>query len=129
MTWTQKTKYFNTKKVNYNNKAYDSKFEADYGATLELRKRSGEIEGFDTHIRIPLIVNEYTVCDYYIDFIIYHKDGTEEYVETKGWATPVFKLKWKIFCALYEDDPQKKITLIMQGKNYKPRLRKTRKPL
>jgi hypothetical protein len=71
--WTQKTKYFNTKKVNFNNKSYDSKFEADFGATLELRKRSGEIEGFDTHVRLPLNVNGYTVCDYYIDFIIYQQ--------------------------------------------------------
>jgi len=120
MTWNKTYAYYKTKKQG----AYDSKFEAGYGQELEFRKKAKEIKGYDTHVRTPLVVNGYTVCDYYIDFIIYHNDNSLEYVETKGYATDVWKLKWKIFCAIYEDKENVKITLVMQGKGYKPRLKK-----
>lgn len=122
MIWNKSYAYYKTKKQD----GYDSKFEAGYAQELELRKKAGDIKRFETHIKTPLIVNGYTVCDYYIDFIIYHNDETKEYVETKGFATPLWKLKWKLFCALYEDKPDTKISLVMQGKSYNPRLRKIR---
>ena len=125
--WTQKNRYFSTKKVEYGGRSYDSAFEAGYGQELELRLKANDIAGFDTHLRIPLEVNGYHVCDYYIDFAIYHNDETIEYVETKGYATDVWKLKWKLFCALYEDDPNVKLTLIMQGSQRPPKIRKSKK--
>lgn len=124
MVWTQKNNYFSTKKVKSGGKFYDSKFEAYFGIELEQKLKRGEIKGFDPHLRIPLIVNGYTVCDYYIDFVVYHNDGTTEYIEAKGYPTGIFKIKWKLFCALYEDDPNNKITLEMQGKYNPPKLRK-----
>lgn len=122
MTWTQKYGYYNTKKQG----GYDSKFEAGYAQELELRLKAGDIKSFETHVRTPLVVNGYTVCDYYVDFVIYHNDETTEYVETKGYPTNEFKIKWKLFCALHEDIEDEKITLIMQGKSWNPRLRKQR---
>ena len=124
MVWTQKNNYFNTKKVKSGGKFYDSKFEAYFGIELEQKLKRGEIKGFDPHLRIPLIVNGYIVCDYYIDFVVYHNDGTVEYIECKGYPTDVWKLKWRLFCALYEDNPSIKITLEMQGKYNPPKLRK-----
>ena len=124
MVWTQKNNYFSTKKVKSGGKFYDSKFEAYFGIELEQKLKRGEIKGFDPHLRIPLIVNGYTVCDYYIDFAVYHNDGTVEYIECKGYPTDVWKLKWRLFCALYEDNPSIKITLEMQGKYNPPKLRK-----
>jgi hypothetical protein len=120
--WNKTYAYYKTKKQG----GYDSKFEAGYGQELEIRKKAKDIKNFEAHVRLPLVVNNYTVCDYYIDFKIYHNDGTIEFCETKGFPTPAWKIKWKLFCALYEDDPNTKITLIMQGKNYNPRLRKAR---
>jgi hypothetical protein len=123
--WNQQNRYYNTKKIQMGGKFYDSKFEAVYGMEVEQKLKNKEILGFDTHLRLPLEVNGYNVCDYYIDFAIYHLDGTTEYVETKGYPTPVWKLKWKLFCALYQDDENIKITLINQMKTpWKPRLRK-----
>jgi hypothetical protein len=125
--WNQRNRYFSTKKVISQGKSYDSKFEAQYGMLLEDKLKKGEIAGFDTHYRIPLIVNGYTICNYYVDFAIYHLDETTEYCETKGWMSDVFRIKWKLFCALFEDDPNIKITLEMQGKFNPPKLRKTKK--
>lgn len=123
--WDKRYSYFKTPKVKIGDRQYDSKFEANYGQELELRVKAGDIDGFETHVRTPLVVNGYTVCDYYIDFVIFHKDGTTEYCETKGYATDVFRLKWKLFCALFEDDPNVKITLIMQGNSKPPKIRKS----
>jgi hypothetical protein len=124
MVWTQKNRYYTVKKVKSGGRSYDSKFEAGYGQELELRLKAKDIKGFDTHQRMTLSVNGYKICDYYVDFVIYHNDGTIEYTETKGFQTSVFRIKWKLFCALYEDDPNVKITLIMQGKGTPPKLRR-----
>lgn len=124
MAWNKS--YFNTKKVKHKNKLYDSKFEAGFGMELEQKLKRKEIAGFDIHFRIPLVVNDYVVCDYYIDFVVYHLDGLTEYIETKGYSTPQWKLKWKLFCALYEDKPNTKISLVIQGKSWKPRMRHNR---
>lgn len=122
--WNQRNKYFNTKKIKTSGGLYDSKFEAAKAQEIELMIKAKKIQGYDPHLRIPLIVNGYTVCDYYIDFAVYHLDGTVEYIETKGYATDTWKLKWRLFCALYKDYPNVKITLEMQGKQKPPKLRK-----
>lgn len=124
MVWNKTFNYYNTKKRMIGGKKYDSNFEAGYAQDLELKLKAKEIKGYDAHVKLPLEVNGYIVCDYYIDFVVYHKDGIVEYTECKGWATDVWKLKWKIFCALYEDKKKTKISLVMQGKGYNPRLRR-----
>ncbi len=126
MMWYKRANYFKTQKAIAKGKQYDSKFEASFALKYEQMVKNGEIKGFDPHLRIPLIVNGYKVCDYYIDFALYHNDDTIEYVECKGYPTEVWKLKWKLFCALFEDDPNVKITLEMQGSTYKPRTSKSR---
>jgi hypothetical protein len=123
MMWYKSNAYFSTKKSGKN----DSKFEAGYAQKLELEKKAGKIRDYEEQVIIPLEVNGRIVKDYKIDFVVYHHDGTTEYVETKGWFTDVFRLTWKIFLALYEDQPNVKISLVCQGKGYKPKLRKVKK--
>lgn len=125
MTYLQKN-YFNTKKHKVRDYAYDSKFEAEYALVLEEQKKKGEIKSWKPQQTLDLVVNGYKVCTYRIDFVVEHLDGIIEYIEMKGWATPVWKLKWKLFEALYSDKPDKKLTVIFQGKTWKPRLPKVR---
>lgn len=120
--YNQRYTYYNTKKQGKN----DSKFEAGKAEELKLLKRAGEIKDFREQVKIPLIVNNLIVCDYFIDFEIEHNDGTLEYLETKGYATDTWKLKWKLFEALYSDKPEVKLTVEYQGKNWRPRLRKVK---
>jgi len=124
MTYFQKTRWTTAKKQIFNGIKYDSKFEAGYAQELTARKKAGEILGFKTHVKIPLIVNGYTVCDYYIDFIVDYPDGMKEFVETKGYPTEVWKLKWKLFEALMENIPNTRLVVEMQGKYKPPKLRK-----
>lgn len=127
MTWNKKYSYYNTKKVVNNLGKWDSKFEAGYAQELDLRLKAKDIAGYESHVRMPLNVNGYHICDYYVDFQIFHNDGTTEFTELKGYSTEVFRIKWKIFCALYEDDSNYKLTLIMQGKQRPPKIRKVKK--
>jgi hypothetical protein len=121
--YQQKYKYYRTNKHN----GYDSKFEAGKANELILLKKAKKIKDFDTQKVLELIVNDYVVCTYKIDFIIYHNDGTTEYLETKGYATDVFKLKWKLFEALFSEKPNVILTLEHQGKSWKPRRRRIKK--
>ena len=111
----------NAKKAKYNNYIYDSNFEADYAAELDLLLKAGEIKKWERQVNIPLEVNGYLICNYKIDFIVYHNDDIIEYVEIKGIAFPVWKLKWKIFEALYGDKPNVKLTVIKQKSNWNMR--------
>jgi len=123
--YQQKYRYYNTKKCN----GYDSKFEAGYAADLKLRQKAGDIKSWESQVNLDLNVNGYRVCQYRIDFIVYHNDGTVEYVETKGYPTPIWRLKWKLFEALFSDIPGNKLTVVMQGRQKPPRARKIKKPI
>lgn len=120
-----KPSYFQTKKQEFNGYQYDSKFEAAYGQELEFRQKAGDIKSFERQKNLDLIVNGYVVCQYRIDFVVYHNDDSIEYVECKGYATDVWKLKWKLFEALFTDLPDVKLSVVYQGKNWRPKLRKS----
>lgn len=118
--YIQKNRYYTTKKSGKN----DSKFEAGKANELALLKKTKKIIDYKEQVKIPLVVNGFHICNYYIDFVIEHLDGTLEYLETKGYATDVWKLKWKLFEALY-DKPGNTLTVEYQGKSWRPQRRRT----
>lgn len=117
--YNQKRSYYKTSKYN----GFDSKFEAGKAQELELLKKAEEIVDYQTQVKIPLEVNGFHICNYYIDFVVQHNDGTEEYIECKGFPTEVWKLKWKLFEALY-DKPGNTLTVEYQGKSWRPQRRR-----
>ena len=127
--YTTSNYYSNSKSIMYDGFMYDSKFEAGYAMELDLRLKAKDIKSWDRQKVLDLIVNEYIICTYKIDFIVYHHDGIIEYIETKGYATPTWKLKWKLFEAIYSVDPNVKLSLVFQGKTWNPRMRKIKKPI
>jgi len=76
--------------------------------------KAKEIKSWEKQKRIPLIVNNYHIADYIIDFVVEHNDGTIEYIETKGRKDSTWAIKWKIFEATYSDLPDVKLTVEMQ---------------
>jgi len=122
MTYYQQNNYYsNAKKTD----GYDSKLEAGYAQELALRVKAKDIKSWEAQKTLDLIVNDYRVCTYRIDFVIYHNDDTIEYVETKGYPTPVWRLKWKLFKALYTAEGVK-LTVVYQGKFKPPKARKVK---
>jgi hypothetical protein len=97
------TKYKNTKQT-YDGYSYMSKLESAYAQQLDLRVKAKDIKGWRRQEKIRLDVNGKHICNYYMDFVIEHNDNSEEFVEVKGFETEAWRLKWKLFCALYPDE-------------------------
>ena len=114
MVWyQQKQNKYNAKSTEYGGLVYHSKKEAAYAQELDLRIKAKDIKSWKRQVRIDLKVYGQHICNYYMDFVITHNDDSEEYVEVKGFQTEVWRLKWKIFIAIYEKDyPEIKITLV-----------------
>lgn len=104
----QNNKY-KAKKQTYDGYSYHSKKEANYAVELDWRKKVKDIKDWRRQEKIRLDIDGKHICNYYIDFVIEHNDGTEEYVEVKGFPTALWKLKWKMFEAIY---PNRKKTIV-----------------
>ena len=102
MTWyLQKGNKYGAKKKEYNGRLYMSKGEASYARELNFRKSAGEITDIVPQFRLPLDVNGYHICNYIVDFKVTLPDGTVELHEYKGFATEVFRIKWKLCEAIW----------------------------
>lgn len=107
---------YHAKRTEYNGVKYHSKLEAEYAKNLDWRIKAKDISQWGRQIKIPLAVNDTHICNYFIDFMIIHNDGTIEYVEVKGMETPEWKLKWKLFNAIFaKEHPGVIITLIKRN--------------
>ena len=91
---------------------YHSKKEAAYAHELSLRKSAGDIKDWERQKKICLDVNKHHITNYYVDFEVFHNDGVIEYVEIKGFETPEWRLKWRLFEAIYGDQPNVKLTVV-----------------
>ena len=83
----------------YNGFTYASKLEARYAQDLDWQMRFGDVKSWERQWKLELKVHGKRVCYYYIDFRVVMKDGSIEYVETKGYPTELWKLKWNILLA------------------------------
>ena len=88
---------------------FDSKDEAKYYEALKIRKYRGEIENFELQPKFTLVEGfkkdnkTYRAITYTPDFVIYHNDGSEEYVDVKGMTTQQGELRIKLFNHFYRD--------------------------
>lgn len=98
---SKKTNKYHAEIVEYRDKKYDSKGEAEYAMKLDWRKKAGEITEITPQYPIKIIVNGVFICNYVIDFRIKLTNGICEYHEYKGMETDLWKLKWKLVKALY----------------------------
>jgi len=85
----------------YNGVVYASKAEAVYASELDLRVKAREIKGWVRQRKFVLDVNGKHICNYIIDFEVFFMNGEFEFIEVKGHETPEWKLKFKLFEALY----------------------------
>ena len=102
----------------YGGNKYHSKAEAEYAMFLDAELRDKRIKQWGRQVKIPLVVKGYHIANYYIDFIVYHNDGTKEYVEVKGFETELWRIKWKIFEALYDGKKNTKLSVVKTGAKY-----------
>lgn len=102
-TLRSRTKFGNTPHL-YNGVRYDSRMEAAYAAELDLLMRvvgPYKVASWERQIPVKLEVNGVLVCTYIVDFLVHWADARDEWVEVKGFETPEWKIKEKLFRALY----------------------------
>lgn len=93
----RRKKKFNNVSQTYNGITYHSKAEAKMAQDLDWRIKAKEIKGWKRQVKVSLDVNGFHIANYYVDFVIEHHDGRLEYLEVKGFATEVYRLKRLLF--------------------------------
>ncbi len=108
----KQSKYRN-KFTDYEGHRYHSKFEAKVAQDLDLRVKANDIRSWERQVRIDLRVDGKHICNYYIDFIIYHNNDTVEYLEVKGMETDLWRIKWKLFeLQIKREEPDSILTVM-----------------
>jgi len=98
---------YRAKKTTVDNIVFDSKAEADYYVELKLLKRAKKIKDFDLQPEYVLVEpfkkngKTFRAVKYIADFLVTNLDGSEEVVDVKGMATPVYRLKKTLFESKY----------------------------
>ncbi len=91
---------FNARRTEVNGISFASAKEGRRYAELKLLERAGQIRNLELQPRFDLIVNGKKVCRYIADFAFF--EGNERIVlDVKGYETREFKLKRKLFEALF----------------------------
>lgn len=103
MRFERKGLKYNNVKQNYNGSRYDSKKEATYAAQLDLLIKAKEIKGYERQFPLKMYVNGKHVTTWRVDFKVENKDGVIEFHEVKGFPTPEYNLKRKLFEALQQE--------------------------
>ena len=119
MTYLQKSgNKYHAHSTEYAGNVYHSKLEAGYAQELDLRIKAKDIKRWERQVKLDLKVNGIHIANYYIDFIITHNDDSQEYVEVKGMETDLWRMKWKILEATFDDfkkHPDDSLTVIKQS--------------
>lgn len=102
-------KKFSNKTTYYNNVWYQSIKEADYAQELDLRIKAKDLKEWKRQVPIDMVVNGMKICTYKIDFVEIDHNDNEVWTEVKGFETPEWRLKWKLFEALYPERDKKVI--------------------
>jgi len=91
--------------MEYRGGRFQSKKEARKAMELDSLKKDGEIKEWKGQHKLSLDVEGVHIANYYVDFMITHNDGSIEYLEVKSYITktPVWRIKWKLSQALYND--------------------------
>lgn len=82
--------------VHHEDGYFHSKAELARWLDLKNLQRSGQISELERQVRIPLTVNGHLICNYVADFC-YLENDQYVYEDRKGFETPEFKLKKKLF--------------------------------
>lgn len=93
---------------------HHSKFEAGKCNELRLREIAGDIVSYETQHRVRLYLGGVFMGTQTVDFFVLHKDGTKEFLETKGFHLSnesKWKRDWIILQEMFKNDSAIKFTV------------------
>lgn len=85
-------------RTEYNGTMYASKAEAAYAAKLDLLIRAGEVRFYLEQVKFKLPGK----VKYLLDFQVIKTNGEIEWIDVKGFMTPISKLKIKQVEEIYK---------------------------
>jgi hypothetical protein len=92
----KKRKKYSNKRTIYKNRLYDSKREATDAMKLNLLMEAGKIRSITPQYRLDLKCNGKHITTHLVDFMVVLNNGKKKFVETKGFRTEVWRVKWKL---------------------------------
>ena len=102
INWRSRGNKYGARKVKLDAYTFDSLGESRRYQELKLLEKQGLISALTIHPHYDLKVAGQKICTYVADFA-YRDEGNNRRVEDfKGVLTPVFKIKWKLFEALFD---------------------------
>jgi hypothetical protein len=125
-----KSNKYNAVKQSYNGNVYDSKFEAQVAADLDLRVKAKDIKAYDRqYVVVFEVYNKvvsngeehfipYKLGQHRVDFRIHHNDGTFELYEAKGVETADYKKRRKYLEDLWLPEHPDHIYTVVKQKTY-----------
>lgn len=96
----ERSNKFRNKPVEIDGIRFASKREANRYSILKMLEKRGLIAGLALQPRFPLRVNGKLICTYVADFL-YEEKGETVVEDAKGFRTPEYKIKAKLFEAIY----------------------------
>lgn len=91
---------YNSERTKVDNLLFDSKREAKRYGELKLLEKAGQIRNLELQPIFPLIVEGVKVAEYRGDFA-YFEANKRVVEDSKGFRTPVYKLKRRLLLAVY----------------------------
>ena len=104
-THTKKRNKYGAIRGRYKGRSYHSQKEAEYAMWLDSLKREGKVKKIEPQKRYDLVVNGLLITTHIPDFLVTLADGRKKIVEVKGFGSPVWPIKRKLFEALYPELP------------------------
>ncbi len=100
---------------------FDSQFEKRYAQSLDLLVKAGEIESYQTQqtVQFESPITGHLICKYRVDFKVVHLNGFIEWIETKGFETPEWRIKRKLMDELYIPQQPTEIYTVVRMNRYK----------
>lgn len=80
---------------------HPSKLEAGFCDQLHDLLKKGLIRRVAVQVKFSLDVAGHHICNHIVDFMVEYQDGKTVVFETKGFETPSWRIKKKLFEALY----------------------------
>jgi hypothetical protein len=98
---TRSTNKYRARSITVDGIRFPSRLEANRYGELKLLERAGEISGLTLQPEYPLTVNGVNCGTYRADFRYVEKANGTVIEDTKGFRTPVYRLKKRIVEAIY----------------------------
>lgn len=116
---------YGAKKTVFNDRKYDSKFEASVAEELYLRQKGGDLVAVEPQYKVEIWCYRENgtrafKVSHKIDFRVEHNDGSFELIEAKGVETPDYKWRRRFLEEIWlPEHPDHTYTVIKQSNRWR----------